>query len=433
MQNKGDILLQKWMDGSITRAEERELERLAADDPFLADALAGLRQMPERDHAARVAELKARLREQNKRKGGGLLFYLPRIAAAAAVVAGLFFGLRYFVWNETQDANVAMNEQPQTSESATETPSDTTAEFEPSEPQTSTYKRQTPNVESQTSKSRTQETPNPQNRQLAPAETIVADEPAPAEAGEMAPMAEIQEEKFTAVPPSPSPPPPPMPKKEADSAEKIERSSAIISKELDDANALRTSPTAPRTVTGIITDERAEPLIGATVLVKGTQIGTVTDIDGSFQLEIPENAEQLVISYTGFAMQEIPLGDSDTINLSMNEQGTQLSEVVVSGYEKKSRRETRQPEPRGGFKKLRRYIQRNLEYPEAAAEAKIEGEVKVEFRVQPDGTLTDFEVLESLGYGCDAEAIRLLRAGPKWRLFQAQQNRATYTILFELN
>ena len=117
----------------------------------------------------------------------------------------------------------------------------------------------------------------------------------------------------------------------------------------------------------------------------------------------------------------------------MNEQGTQLSEVVVSGYEKKSRRETRQPEPRGGFKKLRRYIQRNLEYPEAAAEAKIEGEVKVEFRVQPDGTLTDFEVLESLGYGCDAEAIRLLRAGPKWRLFQAQQNRATYTILFELN
>jgi TonB family protein len=418
MKNKGDILLQKWIDGSITHAEERELERLAADDPFLADALAGLRQMPERDHAARVAELKARLRKQDERKGGGMLFYLPRIAAAAAVVAGLFFGLRYFVWNDVQDANVAMTEQPQTSESVTETPSDTTAEFEP---QTSKL---------QNSKTPNQETPNPQNRQLAPAETIVADEPAPAEAGEMAPMAEIQEEKVTTAPP---PPPPPMPKKEADSAEKIERSSAIISKELDDANALQTSPAAPRTITGTITDERAEPLIGATVLVKGTQIGTVTDVDGGFQLEIPENAEQLVISYTGFAMQKIPLGDSDTINLSMNEQGTQLSEVVVSGYEKKSRRETRQPEPRGGFKKLRRYIQRNLEYPEAAAEAKIEGEVKVEFQVQPDGTLTDFEVLESLGYGCDAEAIRLLRAGPKWRLFQAPQNRATYTILFELN
>ena len=158
MQNKGDILLQKWIDGSITHAEERELERLAADDPFLADALAGLRQMPERDHAARVAELKARLREQNKRKGGGLLFYLPRIAAAAAVVAGLFFGLRYFVWNEAQDANVAMTEQPQTSESATETPSDTTAEFETSEPQTSNPKRQTPK-------------PHRQTHQLAPTKT----------------------------------------------------------------------------------------------------------------------------------------------------------------------------------------------------------------------------------------------------------------------
>jgi len=413
MQNRGDTLLQKWIDGSITHAEERELEQIAADDPFLADALAGLRQMPERDHAARVAKLKARLREQNKRKGGGLLFYLPRIAAAAAVVAGLFFGLRYFVWNETQDANVAMNEQPQTSESATETPSDTTAEFEP---QTSKL---------QNSKTPNQEKPNLQTQQLAPEETIVADEPTPAEAGEMAPMAEIQEEKVTAAPP------PPIPQKEVDSERGYSRSGAVQSLDADDISVPRALTSSSRTISGTITDANDDPLIGATILVKGTQIGTVTNVDGSFQLKVPDNAEQLIVAYTGFAAEEITLGNQDTFNLALTEEGAQLSEVVITD-QAKSRRSARQPEPRGGFKKLRRYIQRNLEYPEAAVDAKIEGEVKVEFQVQPDGTLTDFDILESLGYGCDAEAIRLLREGPKWRLFQAKQHRATYTILFEL-
>ena len=56
-----------------------------------------------------------------------------------------------------------------------------------------------------------------------------------------------------------------------------------------------------------MTDTQGEPIIGATVLVKGTGIGTATDIDGKFSLDIPSNGKTLVVSFIGFDAQEIPV------------------------------------------------------------------------------------------------------------------------------
>jgi len=88
---------------------------------------------------------------------------------------------------------------------------------------------------------------------------------------------------------------------------------------------------AQRTITGTITDESGEPLIGASVLVKGTSTGTVTDIDGSYSITVPEGSTTLVISYTGFATQEVELGASNVVDVAMAEDVEQLSEVVVTG------------------------------------------------------------------------------------------------------
>ncbi|RMF28769.1 MAG: SusC/RagA family TonB-linked outer membrane protein, partial [Bacteroidetes bacterium] len=87
-----------------------------------------------------------------------------------------------------------------------------------------------------------------------------------------------------------------------------------------------------RTITGTVTDaETGEPMIGANILVKGTSFGTITDLDGSYSLEVPENAEALVFSYTGYASQEIPLGASNVINVALTP-GSVLEEVMVIGY-----------------------------------------------------------------------------------------------------
>jgi TonB-linked SusC/RagA family outer membrane protein len=87
---------------------------------------------------------------------------------------------------------------------------------------------------------------------------------------------------------------------------------------------------AQRTVTGTVSDDSGETLIGASVLVKGTTSGTVTDIDGQFSLNIPANAEMLVVSYTGFATTEVALTAASVMEITMAESASQLNEVVVT-------------------------------------------------------------------------------------------------------
>ena len=88
---------------------------------------------------------------------------------------------------------------------------------------------------------------------------------------------------------------------------------------------------AQKTVSGKITDAtNGEALIGANVLVKGTNDGTITDIDGSYSLKAAEG-QVLVFSYTGYSDQEITVGTSSTIDVSMSA-GALLDEVVVVGY-----------------------------------------------------------------------------------------------------
>lgn len=73
------------------------------------------------------------------------------------------------------------------------------------------------------------------------------------------------------------------------------------------------------------------------------------------------------------------------------------------------------PEFPGGFPAIRDYLTKNAQYPPAASIAKIKGRVVVSFIVEPDGHLTDVNVLIGLGYGCDQEAIRAVSVMPLWK------------------
>ena len=86
---------------------------------------------------------------------------------------------------------------------------------------------------------------------------------------------------------------------------------------------------AQRTVSGTITDDSGAALIGANVLVKGTSVGTITDLDGKFRLDVPADGEALIISYTGFASKELTLGAGNVYNLTLSE-GVTLADVVVT-------------------------------------------------------------------------------------------------------
>ncbi len=86
---------------------------------------------------------------------------------------------------------------------------------------------------------------------------------------------------------------------------------------------------AQRTISGSVTDAEGEPLIGANVVVKGTTIGTVTDLDGNYNLNVPDGAETIVISYTGFGSQEMAIGASNLMDVSLSE-GVLLESAIVT-------------------------------------------------------------------------------------------------------
>ena len=87
-----------------------------------------------------------------------------------------------------------------------------------------------------------------------------------------------------------------------------------------------------REITGTITDVNGEPLIGATVLLTGTSIGTVTDIDGTFSLSVPPEANEITVSYTGFATRVVQLSGGGIEEIVLEEDQIGLNEVVVLGY-----------------------------------------------------------------------------------------------------
>lgn len=91
-------------------------------------------------------------------------------------------------------------------------------------------------------------------------------------------------------------------------------------------------PQTPGTVSGVVLDETGQPVPGATVLVKGTTIGTSADMEGRYSLTLPNNAQNLVFSFIGYAPQEVGIQGRSNVSVSLIPDTSMLSEVVVAGY-----------------------------------------------------------------------------------------------------
>lgn len=92
-----------------------------------------------------------------------------------------------------------------------------------------------------------------------------------------------------------------------------------------------------RQVTGTIRDEQGQPLPGANVLVKGTSNGVTTDANGRFTLTLPASEDILVISFIGYATQEVSVGTRSTVDVSLAADVKTLNEIVVTGYTSEKR------------------------------------------------------------------------------------------------
>ncbi len=85
-------------------------------------------------------------------------------------------------------------------------------------------------------------------------------------------------------------------------------------------------------VKGKVTDDKGEELIGANIIVKNSTTGTITEYDGTYELQVPDGFVTLVFSYTGYTTQEVPLRGNTQLDVVLREQAQLINEVVVVGY-----------------------------------------------------------------------------------------------------
>jgi TonB family protein len=425
--------LWKWLKGESRLSDEQLLARQAEEDPFLAEAMEGYESMPEGLHEERVQRLLDRTRARTQSKKRRLLAYWPRAAAAVLVIGMAAFAFWYI--NPTGDTNIAQSEK------TTEIQPTITPEQE----QSANSEQESPAIE--------------EGNELA--ENDTRESSVETEATPISPPGSAE--------PAPLPPPAPQPKraKEKRAIEKLpspeagvsvdeaqrtadiqEETAALaedlavvdevqIAEENEDAGVqpAATEPAAPPVARSkampsqsdsyrlrgqVIDGETGDPLIGASVVVDGTEWGATTDIDGQFELEVPAGNNRLIIEYIGYSSQVVEIGSDLTVAITMYPAETLLEAVTVTGY-KKSRAD--QPRyrldasaPEGGVvnKKFERYTRRKGNYPEPAENSGITGEVELSFLVSEQGRPVNVRVERSLKYGCDEEAVRLLQEGPDW-------------------
>ena len=117
--------------------------------------------------------------------------------------------------------------------------------------------------------------------------------------------------------------------KNKDISYKIEENIIYLS-EKENSNSLQQQSGKERTITGQVVDAKGEPLIGVSILVKGTTDGAITDLDGNYKIMTKSNNPVIVYSYIGYKTQEIPLNGQTAINITMMDDTQVIDEVVVT-------------------------------------------------------------------------------------------------------
>lgn len=407
--------IKRYLKGEMSPAEMHALEKRALDDPFLADALEGAS-----NHAGQfeddIDELHRRISSKTTRRRQGVRWYYQ--AAAAVLLMGVSATLIYYLSVRDQAVTAITMNTPRETQENYAAPADSLppGEIPPAEAEgEDPVKRQA------------------QKKEAAPRQLAEADAPA-ADSDLIAEEEVLQEEIIV---PADEVAPSPEARERASRADTVEvQSFALRPNESEAAGAVARERTIPprvsaaktkaaRTVKGKVTDsDDGLPLPGVNVLVKGTETGTMTDVNGNYELQISDSTQRLVFSFIGLESREVniprPPNAVSEVNVQMEPEESSLNEVVVVGYGTENdvaSEDTKwEPaEPAGGKKAFRRYLESNLRYPKDALENNVEGKVTVQFTIEPTGSLTDFRVVRGLGHGCDEEVIRLIKEGPEWR------------------
>ena len=376
--------LSDYIQGLRKGKEAHRLEKESMKDPFLADAIDGYNQV-EGNHEQRIEQLRIQISARSTKKRNT---YAIIWSVAACLVIGFGISSYFLFLKETPEPVIPIIPQKEIALVPTKTKTDST-------PISSVSTKQADKKDI-IAKSRT----TISKPQSAPITTMPMEE----ETSDQTVAATDEEVIMTTGASDP----------ESVKKMRIAKMAVIPTNDI---------------IKGKVTDQKGEPLIGASVMYKGTNIGTVTDVNGEFSLLKKAENKQLTAQYIGYDPVEVPVDTSRTMLIAMNEDQKGLSEVVVVGHgvNKKANKDNT-PQPVDGKRKYLKYLKKNLVRPTDETCAQVKGKVVLTFLVNRDGRPFHIKVKKSLCESSDKEAIRLVQEGPDWTYGNKQ---AEVTVKFD--
>lgn len=400
-------LIRRYLAGELDNKAMYALERQAMDDPFLAEALEGFeRHTP--DQRRHLTTLENRLMQRVKgATTHRMIFLRHRWAVAAAILVLLGVG-GLWIWKKEPQHGLARTEREQASEEViTDTLSYAGITGERPVPNSpiAAQQRNMAGIIGDTSR--------PFLANVMPAAPAVPAGPATAEQPVASVMSKPLAEESKAM---------------ASVADSVVPQTII---EEDDHRrmAIAEKPSVnTRVLQGRVKDlSNNSGLPGASVSVEGSASGAITDQQGYFAIKVDSTKDvRLVVAAIGYNSKKMAVPSNDNnVDIAIKEQSAALSEVMVA---KARRKDVYQPpSPGDGQEHYREYLIKNVRYPASALAANVKGNVRVSFRVMPDGALEDVKVVRKLQPDCDAEAVRLVKEGPAW--LPASDGKATRVVV----
>lgn len=417
--------IERYLNGEMISAERHALEKKSLSDPFLAEALEGAEQLSAADFGKDIKTLHTAIDSKVKKNGKNnqVVFWSLRLAAGLLLLVVASYVIINFS-NQLKPAPAISDAKSTQEMEEIEPAPDSTIISLPKDQLALAEEKDTEKKEI-TDKQKPAKAKNSvpiieDEKQATPVQDVIQEETeaealkAEAVSPIVISTAEIQEKKTEPIVASEA-------GKEAESTTPtpIQDTSIRGKVKRSAADARSSMPLRASAISGVVTSaEDGSPLPGVNVVLKGTTLGTITDAEGKFTLDGATLASTLVYSFIGLQTKEVTVTDTSPLNVSLNLDVAQLSEVVVTGYGYSDKNESTPTvdlaHPEIGNRAYRKYLEENLIYPQHAIDNKTEGRVTIEFFVETNGSLSDFLVIKGIGNGCEEELIRLIKEGPKW-------------------
>ncbi len=416
-------VLDDYLEGKLGASMMHKVERISLEDPFVAQALAGLTEAKKRSQTLSFLQKQLQERVAEKpveRKMWRMASHRLSIAATAAV---LFLTVSVLFWmrekHRQEQVQLAAN-QPKNIEidlkedGIAVVPADTLIQTKP-EALAADPKKVEQALKQTLAKG---------NQAIAknnyPKDEAIAESPSlqPREAIKTRLKKEASESQVMVGARTSAPAPP---------VQALE--SRVEGIQVQTSNA--------KLVKGVVLDINGRPVPGAEIKMVGNDLRAITNMSGEFTLPADKQGDKvaLEVASLGFAKKNIEAKTNEQTNIRLEEDKTALNEVVVVGYgEMKKKSATAAKEatdeviigiPEMGWKAYSDYLQKNNKLYVDGAKT-----VTLGFKVLPDGSPSDIKVVKSEGKAMDEEAARLLKNGGKWKLPIGKTSQTSISIKF---